>query len=543
MFFTDLKKSVRIARAFTSDIPRTTLSPTASTQKLSSTANFKLSRHDPHNLELKSTFKLEGVKVTGQFQLFLFLPSSVHLSSYTKTELKEDFHALARLAIPKSILHSENAIPREIQYFKSILEAFKTSNSAGFSIVVADHVFEATRRMGAILGEALKSQGSQIQKKLLLSFSLLNKNPDVSAELESIKASILKISAQVDELHALTSCPELQDLSVVNLLGEYINQLYVEFLVSIRTQIDPIVDDGNVAILELSGIVKGLQDKVTSSTAKRVDPALLSTQDEERENYLLKRSQLKKFFQSEMFIEVAKQEALKKYSEPVAIFGAACACLGALVVEQAGLTKWDHAGLKGASVILLGMMMYVMKDRLKDRFRNYFTDKLGKVVPDQERILTVEGNRFGVVQEWFSIKKSATLPAIVKDLRLKSCLSEAEKHIPEDILHYKKKFEIRSDLAVQFKGNQRSLQEMVRINLERYLKHMDDAYKGLLYLDAEGKFSKLRSHRIYHFHACLIASQINHTENGTQKSEEDPLFSKMYRIVMDKNGIVRVETV
>lgn len=546
MFFTDLKRTFRTGSGRTgsgSGAQVQSTEPSSNEVSLDPQAHFKLSRHDPHNLELKSTFKLEGESLKGQFQLFLFLPSSVHLSSYSKSELKDDFHTLARLAIPKSVLNSESAIPREIQYFRSILNAYreplKSANSSSVSIVMADHVFESTRRLGAILGEALRSQGNLVKKELLLACSLINKATDISANIELARSIIVKITAQVDELHSMTSSPELQDIPVIRLLNQYINQIYIEFLGSIWGLLEEIPEDRRPETFELKSIIKGLREDFSPAGSKRIDPALLTSGDQEREKYLLLRSQLKKFFQSEMFIDVEKQEVIKKYSEPAAVVGALIACLGALGLEQIGLTSWSHAGIKGASVICLGILAYVLKDRLKDRFRNYFTHKIGQVVPDHERILTAEGKRFATVQEWFHVKKSATVPKMIQELRLQCCLSEAEKHIPEDVLQYKREFEIRTELASQFKGEQRSLHEIVRINLQRYLKHMDDAYKGLFLLDSEGNFSNLKSHRVYHFYACLIASQAN----GSAESLKDLLFSKMYRIVMDKNGIVRVEAV
>lgn len=77
------------------------------------------------------------------------------------------------------------------------------------------------------------------------------------------------------------------------------------------------------------------------------------------------------------------------------------------------------------------------------------------------------------------------------------------------------------------------MQETLRINIQRYLKFLDDPMKDITVLDQRGRFTRKTSSKMYYFYAVVkYATQSN--GNDTEKQMH------LYRIVLNKNGIQKV---
>jgi hypothetical protein len=178
-------------------------------------------------------------------------------------------------------------------------------------------------------------------------------------------------------------------------------------------------------------------------------------------------------------------------------------------------------------------------------------------LPDFEQQLMANDRKIGRVKEWFRLRSAAELPEPIKELRKFASSHEMEKRLPEDVVHCRKIQELGASVRVDASNNRmkkgdvtstRSLHENTRINIERYLKHMDDPFKELTDLDVDGRFCQSLSHRVYHFYLCVktvsrpaesrLARHLQSIGASAPPKREQTL---LYRVVLDKNGIVRLE--
>src|SRR5690606_33128615 len=117
--------------------------------------------------------------------------------------------------------------------------------------------------------------------------------------------------------------------------------------------------------------------------------------------------QLKKFFQSTTFVDITRQQSAKKISESTATIGTAVAAIIAASVEQFGR---GHASAdvawQGLSLLSLGVIVYVLRDRMKDWAKRKFHQKALKFLPDFEQRLIAKDRKIGRVKEWFQILTS-----------------------------------------------------------------------------------------------------------------------------------------
>ena len=64
-----------------------------------------LSKHDAHNMEIKTSFLPNEVDQSVYFDLLLFVPRSLRLRKNEVDEVKNDFYVRHRLALAKTLSH------------------------------------------------------------------------------------------------------------------------------------------------------------------------------------------------------------------------------------------------------------------------------------------------------------------------------------------------------------------------------------------------------------------------------------------------------
>jgi hypothetical protein len=250
----------------------------------------------------------------------------------------------------------------------------------------------------------------------------------------------------------------------------------------------------------------------------------------DQEYSVMRLSLLKKFFQSRMFVDVTWHSPSMRFLETTAILGTAVAGLLWAVVwiyrpESLQTTN------QGALVLAFAVIAYVLRDRIKDRAKHSLHRRLQKILPDSDRHLAADGRDIGNVKEWIRLLKKRQLPDPIRAHRAGASRGEMDRDLPEDVLHVRKHFRILGSREPGW-----ALQENTRLNLERYLKYMDDPMKELAVLHEDGELSRMRSRRVYHFHLVLVLS-------ATSGKTAAHSSRQVYRIVIDKKGIDRLEKV
>jgi hypothetical protein len=502
----------------------------------------QITRHDHHNLELKSIIDLGAPEVSGDLDLFLFLPRSLQLASWSKSDLILDFNSRLRLSVAEQVNGGSLTLIKELAQLQRLIDFLDLESETKESRELhLEQIFNTTRQLGAFCGEMLKTRSARHKKNLHMAHFLSNPKADHTSSFDDLCKEVTEVDRSIVMIRKTIDSSLRYKIPVLKLLSQYLTNIYSEYLGSIHEELHhfknmPTRFSENKFGAGWSAL-ENLLCQNRNKQARQIQEFGItdSCSDElERERYVLKISQLKKFFQSQSFIEVSQKEVIKKVTEPIAAVAAIIAALSVAMLEHAHRS----ASSTGISIICVGAIMYAVKDRLKDKGRTFFANKVApRFLPDLSRDLVVEGEKLGVVKDWFAIKKDTTIPAEIKFMREQAYLSEAEKHLREDVLHYRRAFKFKSKSkkmahSTSSTNDRRGLNEILRINLQRYLKHMDDPYKAVKIFDSEGNFTTLKSHRTYQIYVFVTAN----LARGGQK------YNQLFRVVMDKNGIDRVET-
>jgi hypothetical protein len=525
--------------------------------------------HDHHNIEIKTVSELISEPSMVETDVYLFVPKTFELGSYGKTELIKDFRSRIRLALPVDGEQGAAAFEEALTSLSDRLEMLAGAELAGENVgdlnhTICKNVLDAAKDVAAVLSETLKHRTLEHTRSILLCHSLLTTSNSTLVGLEQLKEDIASTARLMDKFRLAIVSKVSSVKAILTFLDEYMSQTYVQYLSVIRLEL---------AKFEKIEVQKAADSEFSYRMLKQKLEAQLNTQQEsearhrthlginsrgnegelEREQRLVRLSHLKKFFQSSTFIDVTRQQAAVKITESAATFATAMAAAIAATIEFYGRTAIGSLAVKSLLVLCFGILVYVLRDRLKDKAKALFQKKALQYFPDFEQTLIANEHTIGKVREWFSIRKSKEVSPEIMDLRLSSGITELERRLPEEVFHCHKIQEV--DAAELLESGRlvynRALYENTRINIERHLKHMDDAFKELTDLDPDGQFLLTRSHRVYYFYLCVktMIGPLDRSMSGSLKSLKwrqglrDVRNSQtlLYRIVLDKHGVVRIE--
>ncbi|MEK6773074.1 MAG: hypothetical protein AABY64_03965 [Bdellovibrionota bacterium] len=498
-------------------------------------AKIKLSRHDNHNLELKSSFYFLDKKIKADLDLFLFVPKTVHLKSWNKTELTSDFFSRQRLSIPPSETWNQDDISAKILQLKNILLQFSTENNADEVSALSNELVVLCRSLGAYTGEVVKAGIRRIPKELFLLYSRTQNQQTSENSYNKFTKKLDQIKSLVDQLREITNSKEALNIPVIQLLEQYIHHLFVESLAYLKDEHERMfVSAQHASSLTFrigrdafSEKLKTLLNQESYYQKKHHTSLKDMSEKSQSELLIVRLGQMKKFFQSEMFINVSKKHTLKRFVEPASAMAAAFAALIGGIAQY--YSRPGSVSLGGVYIILIWMALYVVRDRVKDHGKAFLTEKISSYLPDVEENLDAENRGVGKIKEWFRIIPDSQVSEKTRRIRKSACVSEAEGFLPEDVIHFKRSFTLKG-----IKPSEKarlSLQENLRINLERYLKYLDDPQKEICLLNEDGEFSRITSNKVYYFY---LVANLNFENNLMENKHE------IYRIILTKQGIQKV---
>lgn len=554
----------------------------------------QVSRHDHHNVEIKSIISLCDDSQKVVTEMFLYVPKSFEIGLIGKAEFAKDIRTRLRLSIPSAEGFDDEDFSialLELKRANTRLELEIEANKSMGQEVPSDlreAVLEAAKDVAAIVAERLKRLSVQHGRQFFVSQTLLNTCASRSIGFEAFSRNLQTVRRKIEAIREAMRAKSDDGRALNALLDEYVSQLYVQYLGAIASEFSnfesshewtrhdqaahPDLEDADAG--EGSTIDGDASSEAARARSRQLLKALQedeavyrrtrglsfeSETDLERERHLSRLSQLKKFFQSKTFVDVMKTQAAQKVTESSALIGTAAAAIIAATLEQLGRKNISSVASQGLMVIGLGVILYVIRDRMKDWARAKLQKKAMVLIPDFETQLIADGKNFGLSREWLHILTSKNCEASVNEARHSDSVLERSLRLPEDVLSTRRVFFLRPNFAGP--GQARALHENVRLNLDRHLKFMDDPFKDLTDLEADGRLTLSRSHRVYHFHMVTRTSLLKGPLAKPSRLrtwiqafraiaglkplliKSDSVHIAAHRIVLDKSGIVRVEPV
>jgi len=506
----------------------------------------EVSRHDHHSLEVKSYFETTANYLSAKTEMFVFFPKTFQIPSVSAGEIQQDLLSRVRLAIPLKKDQGRSALENAIHLAENTAEALKTLK---LTETLEERIHQNLQEIGSILSETIKHFSSDHSRRLASAFSFFSTARNLKTETQGILDEVEWLQSMLQKIRRplLEHQKGFQDIL---LLDEFLSHLLVQYLGRVRSTLEEAktsksdIENAEEVAKHLETRLKIFQ-KEEASHCKKFQKHSLRTTSWEDQN-LLRLSHLKKFFQSHLFIDIHRVAAVKRFSESNAALGAAVAGLWMAFFQQYTNTGVNIFASGGLMVLCLGVIAYVVKDRIKEWSKQILNRRLLSWIPDNTYTLLANGKPFGKAKEWIKILKKQSVPSLMLQHRHRASLSHIENKLPEDVLILKKEQTFQAPWRWQKnKTNQWAVQESLRLNIERYLKHLDDRFKEVTLLDEEGQLQWLKSHRVYCIYLAVTTIVQEHQEYpyffSWKKNTSATPQQACFRIFLDKKGIVKIE--
>lgn len=488
------------------------------------------SRHDSDRVELQVGFDGEVQSEKNydfEVNIQFIFPKSLGLSeNFDKEALKAQLQSHLRL-------HTHAGSPQNPTKLTRVRERFE---------LLTHHLSEESLKFFALEIEAfLKYEIKTVKKSL-------RQKKDFEHKL--MLDQLLSTQEIIDDYRKLLEQRHLTGKSAKDfsfdsfdhdllLLDEYISHLFVVLLSHLKYY----CDSGHQNAIFQSEI-----PKLAKREAEHRKICGYFLQDEknknitEEEHYLRRASLLKKYFQKILFIRGTLSSRENRLLIPVYGLSAALAATFAILVQIYQMDRQEQAiGISTVAFVSIAVFAYVVKDIMKDYTRKYFFHRSQKYFPDYKIKLSYvhknDRKSLGTVDEFLRLSNAHDLPSEVRSLRYSAQDVDLGPEVEEDVVEYKKIFRLNLKSLELREHYHWGIREVMRIRLDRYTTSMDDPTKMLHLLRSDGSIESHMGHRVYHLHMSVAIRPLDSFVSN------DLGTVKLFRIKMDKTGVLSVESV
>ena len=247
------------------------------------------------------------------------------------------------------------------------------------------------------------------------------------------------------------------------------------------------------------------------------------------EELLYKRSQLKKYIDSVFFLNQDIRQDGELVEQTLLAIAA-----GLAMVFATGIAFYfqQSYGNFTTPLFLALVVGYMLKDRIKGMLSKYFISKSNVFFYDYKINITDSfKKKVGLIKERFTFVSFDKLEPTIKNYRLKDRIIQT-KLLGEQIIRYKKKVILHSKIIGSDSPDQdiAGITDITRFNFHRFIQYMDDAEKDYILVKKGEIYTKIAD-KVYPINII----QQYYTEEGVEL--------KRYRVIMNRNGIKRIEEV
>lgn len=240
------------------------------------------------------------------------------------------------------------------------------------------------------------------------------------------------------------------------------------------------------------------------------------------EETLYREHEIKKWGHQSLYLTSESSTLISKMVQLLFGLAAAIAMSIAVMASLLSLRFFESGSLAWA---LIAVSAYILKDRIKDGLRAFFLRFIPDIYADRlKRLINPStGKRGGLFKERLRFPDLSELPLEVSRSRVPA--SQAE-----NILHYRKKTEIRSLVLREKQEDIAALSDILRLDISSWFIRMDKAVETVYSLE-EDTLRPADVSRTYRIPA-LVSLNL--------KGEALPLI-RSFLIILDSRGIRRIE--
>lgn len=476
--------------------------------------------HDQFSLEIKIGFTAKHKQEINDFSFntWIFIPNSLDINkySYSKADFYRDVKSNIRLITPIYLLRdiaNEKELP-----FKLLRTSFQklASNPVQANILEYEtHI----KMFQSILKSSLRDEIHHIQNC---------KSPeDKSFLLDSFRNNCYLIASTYRSLKQIIHVPTVEkNVFEYYLFGDEfmsnIIELYsFKILSFLKVTTDPIYPKEKDKLLEL------INYEIDYKKGNGF-PIIERGSSNRNRDAVSRFGALKKYIESQLFTNIKKREDGVVIKQIYYSLAAGISMIFATVIAFSFQQKYGNFT---TPLFFALVISYMLKDRIKELSRIYFSYKLDSKYFDTKTDISFNNEEIGFYKESQTFVKENQTPREVVQLRNRSAILEAENRInDEKIMLYRFKMQLnRKDIKKSNVYPVRGVNNIIRFNVQQFIQKMDNPQVPLFIPDPNTDYKVVEGEKIYYINLIF------HFEYQEQ------LEYKRYRIAFNREGIKSLE--
>lgn len=486
---------------------------------------------DKYQLELKSEYSPAQKKGEPSYtsEFFLFIPTQLQINPdfYTKNQFYRDVTSLIRYKTPmislEEIIDPHNS--------RSPLNVLAQQMAAAGQVELKDALFEF-KLLGNIIRSQLRNRVREITVMLANMHgdslpSVLSKVEHFCANVSDLKAALKRFS---NLFFSLGAHQPMQSS------WEYVNEFLSVTLEHYLSNLLDVIRRLNYK--EFAGVDEKLclliKEEEEFRERKKYGTQFDPKDSESISKAIYRISLLNKYVFDVLFLGIKRKEPSKRFTHIAASVAAGLAMSVYLILFT---MQGKDFVIDSTAFIVFSVLLYIIKDRLKEGIRSLSVRLASKYFPDYtSMVLTPDSQEtIGQLSEYFSFVDNGNIPLDIRKVRSSGFKDELDAiKRQENIIYYRKEVNIWP-AAVKANRRLKKVNDIFRYNLSQYLLKASDAHDIYPYFNPETEnIEEINCSRVYYINIILKKTYI---VRGDKKRIEFDRF----RVILDKEGIKRVE--
>ncbi|SCA63365.1 hypothetical protein SCG7109_AN_00070 [Chlamydiales bacterium SCGC AG-110-M15] len=478
----------------------------------------------PSNLLKRNTYTQE---------FYIFVPNVLHVNpgTYSKESFYRDQTNFIRYKTPLFTLSELAAGDNEDSPLLRLRSLRSLPLSEDNEVLIKDEL--------SLYGNIVRSALRRRAQRLIDQLENIQNSDDVSLLNDSITQLESELTVLRKEYATIAS--DFQEFAKDSILHNYF--LYVDefvsqsieyyltgFLIHLRGHKGHTLDVADSTVCDIIFREQEYREAALKDTETTYEG------DKKKEYAMYRKGLLNKFILNALLLNVRRRNLQEKYSHLSASFAAAVAMLIYLMLF---IWQGEVFVLNSTPFVMITVLLYVLKDRLKEGIKILYERKSFKWFPDYATdICTHDGRKvIGKLKESFSFMSVGGLSKKVRAIRDEQFHTVLESfRRPENVLYYKREVELYPQRTKRGQ-RRRDLNMIFRFNIHQFLQKASNPFSTHLYVDSESKEMRHEKlPKVYHLNVIMIS---RYTDQNTIERKE----TKKFRAVVDKRGIKRVESI
>ncbi|MDB5096859.1 MAG: hypothetical protein JWM80_1280 [Cyanobacteria bacterium RYN_339] len=407
-----------------------------------------------------------------------------------------------------------------------------------------DKAVNEARLFGCIVSSLLRARAKDLDERMQAAKSRPGDNA-AWRELEGALGDFLsdlpelleRYRGLVAEFRTLESRLAPTTLSRLGQVDEFLTYRFDHTLADLHFQLQS-TWEAPTRLAKVSDRLHAVAEREGEHRARQGYVSLAPGDDDALALYTYRSGALKKLIDQVLYLDVKTIQETNRWKNFAAMMGALVAAYFAALTNTGFILRLYATNLLLAMTIFA--IAYVVKDRIKELLRESLWSKISRYFPDNKLLIhdPTSDIDVGKCKERVIYLTKPSVPADVLKVRNTQHVVDLDQERKETVILYQNDLKLYAREILSEHKRRTDIKHILRFSVEELLARLDNPTARVQFYDPSSRiFCRVRAPKVYHLN---VVFRLTHWDERNRK--EAPFYHRI-RVILDKNGIHRIDTV